>query len=329
MRLTTLAKVAWGVLLLNIGVVLWGAYVRATGSGAGCGQHWPTCNGEVIPRAPVWETMVEFTHRLTSGLAFLAVLGLLIWVLRTCTTPHPARGGAIWAMIFMVIEALVGAGLVLFEMVAYNPSMARVIWVSAHLLNTFLLLGALALTAWWLSGGGTVRFNRQGKVVWLFALGGLGIMVLGVSGAITALGDTLFPAESLAAGIAHDFDAAAHFLVRLRVWHPVLAVGIGLYLVIVGGIFGDMRYGLVTRRLARGLIGLFFAQLVVGVLNLVLLVPVVLQLTHLFLADSLWLILVLLGASALSEPVSEGVALQNSNMAGSQEMKTNQLTIGD
>ncbi len=46
------SRYAWGVLLWNVLVALWGAYVRATGSGAGCGSHWPTCNGEILPRAP-------------------------------------------------------------------------------------------------------------------------------------------------------------------------------------------------------------------------------------------------------------------------------------
>jgi protoheme IX farnesyltransferase len=94
MSQTWLSRYAWGVLVWNVLVALWGAYVRATGSGAGCGAHWPTCNGEIIPRAPQVETLIEFTHRATSGLAFLAVLALLILALRTLPKGHPARFGA-------------------------------------------------------------------------------------------------------------------------------------------------------------------------------------------------------------------------------------------
>ena len=112
MRLTNFAKYAWGVLAYNLVVILWGAYVRATGSGAGCGSHWPLCNGEVIPRAQQVETMIEFTHRLTSGMAMLLVAGLLIWALRAYPKGHQVRTGAWLSAFFIITEALVGAGLV-------------------------------------------------------------------------------------------------------------------------------------------------------------------------------------------------------------------------
>ena len=120
-----LAGYAWGVLLWNVLVALFGAYVRATGSGAGCGAHWPTCNGEVIPRAPQVETLIEFTHRATSGLAFLSVLALFLWALRAFPKGHPARFGAGLALFFMVTESLVGASLVLFGWTADNERQYR------------------------------------------------------------------------------------------------------------------------------------------------------------------------------------------------------------
>ena len=122
MKLTRFAKYAWFVLIFNLGVILWGAYVRATGSGAGCGSHWPLCNGEVIPRTGQIETLVEFTHRLSSGAAFLLVVGMLVWAWRIFPRRHRVRAAAIFSMIFMITEAFVGAGLVLFELVADNAS---------------------------------------------------------------------------------------------------------------------------------------------------------------------------------------------------------------
>ncbi|HEX5691237.1 MAG TPA: COX15/CtaA family protein, partial [Roseiflexaceae bacterium] len=107
-------RYAWGVLGYNLLVIVWGAYVRASGSGAGCGSHWPLCNGTVLPRAPQIETIVELAHRLTSGLALIAVLGLVVWAVRLWPGSHRVRRGAFASLFFIILEALIGAGLVLF-----------------------------------------------------------------------------------------------------------------------------------------------------------------------------------------------------------------------
>ena len=162
---TTLARFAWFVLAYNVAVILWGAYVRATGSGAGCGNHWPLCNGEVVPRAPQMATLIEFSHRFSSGLALIAIAALVIWVFRASGPGHPARLGAILSGILIVTEAAVGAGLVLFELVADNATIARAMFVAVHLLNTFLLLAALTLTAWWVSVDLPFARNRGRQAV--------------------------------------------------------------------------------------------------------------------------------------------------------------------
>lgn len=297
MQLTRFAKYAWGILAYNLGVILWGAYVRATGSGAGCGSHWPLCNGEVVPRAPQAETIIEFVHRLTSGLAFLLVLAMLAWALRVYPKGHLVRLGAGLSMLFITTEALVGAGLVLFEWVAYDASTGRVISIAVHLVNTFLLLAALTLAAWWASGEEPVHLSGHGAILWMFVLGFLGVILLGVTGAITALGDTLFPAGSLAEGVAQDFSSQAHFLVRLRVWHPLVGVIVGLYLLFLSGLVAMFRVTLRVRRIAAALAVLFVVQLLAGLVNLILLAPVWMQILHLLLADLVWIALVLLAAT--------------------------------
>jgi heme A synthase len=295
------AKYAWGVLVYNLAVILWGAFVRATGAGAGCGNHWPLCNGEVIPRAPQAETLIEFAHRLSSGLALLLVVVSLVWAWRAYPKGHPVRLGVILSMIFMITEALVGAALVLFEWVAYDASLERVFSISIHLVNTFLLLASLTLTAWWASGGPRPRLHERGAAFWGLGAGFLGMLVLGVSGAITALGDTLFPAESLAQGIQQDFSPAAHFLTRLRVWHPILAITTGLYLIFLALLLSGFKPHPTTRKLAGMLSGLFVVQLLAGLTNLILLAPVWMQLIHLLLADAVWITLVLLASSTLRQ----------------------------
>ena len=187
MQLTRFAKFAWFVLGLNLLVIVWGAFVRATGSGAGCGSNWPLCNGEVIPQAPAIETVIEFSHRISSGLALISVVVLLVWGFRAYPRKHPVRLGALLSMILMIIEALIGAGLVLLELVAYNVSVARAYWMAGHLINTFLLLATLTLTAWWASGGERLQLRRQGGVLVMLVLSFIAMLILGASGAVTAL----------------------------------------------------------------------------------------------------------------------------------------------
>ena len=178
MRSRSFATYAWGVLAVNLLVIAWGAFVRATGSGAGCGNHWPLCNGEVVPRAPQVETIIEFSHRLTSGAALISVLLMLIWAFRAYPKGDPVRAGAVLSMVLMLIEALIGAGLVLFEYVAANVSIGRVYWIAGHLINTFLLLAAVTLTAWWASGGSRLRVRGQGVTAWALGVALLGMLVL-------------------------------------------------------------------------------------------------------------------------------------------------------
>lgn len=305
LQLNRFARYAWLVLFYNLLVILWGAYVRATGSGAGCGSHWPLCNGQVVPRAPQLETLIEFTHRLTSGVSLIVVVILVVWAFRSFPRRSPVRAAAVWSGVFIVTEALLGAGLVLFGLVADNESMARAVSMSLHLMNTFLLLAALTLTAWWASGGQSVQAQGRTGLIWALRLGLLLAIVLGVSGAVTALGDTLYPAASLAHGIQQDFSLTASFLIRLRALHPVLAVTIGVYLILVARTARHQSSQPTTQRLVRLLIALVIAQLVAGALNVVLLAPVWMQLLHLLLADLVWLSLVLLSASFTAVPVPQ------------------------
>jgi heme A synthase len=296
---------AWIVLGFNLLVILWGAYVRASGSGAGCGSHWPLCNGEVVPRARSVETLIELTHRTTSGVAMLMVFGLLIWVFRFFPRRHPARLGAVLSVVFIITEALIGAGLVLFGFVAANDSIGRAVYLSIHLINTFLLLAALALTAWWASGGAGFGLRKQGALLLILGAGIACALVLGVSGAVTALGDTLFPSDTLARGLSEDFSETAHILVRLRVLHPTIAVGASALLIFAARFAATSRPGRNTRRLAWALVALILTELCAGLVNLFLLAPIPMQIVHLLLADLLWTALVLLTASALAdEPAS-------------------------
>jgi heme A synthase len=289
-------RYAWGVLAWNLFVVLWGAYVRASGSGAGCGSHWPLCNGEVLPRAPRLETIIEFTHRMTSAVSLLATGWLAVWSVRRFPRDHRVRRYALLSVVFLFAEALLGAGLVLFEFVASNASVGRAFYLSLHLVNTQFLVAALALTAWYSRDVAPPSAVRRSPRL-IAALPAA--LLVSVTGAVTALGDTLFPASSLAEGMRQDIAAASSFLLRLRVLHPALAILAAGYFVYVAMSVLRSKPRPLTAQIATAVLVLAAAQLSAGAINLTLLAPVWMQLVHLFLADLLWLSLVLLVVEAL------------------------------
>ena len=280
-------RIAWAALFINLITVLGGTLVRATGSGAGCGASWPTCKGAILPGLGEVSTRIEFSHRLFSGLALLSLVLLVVSVYRNFPKGSAARKAARLSAIAIVIESLLGAWLVLARLVEDDASVMRTISVPIHLVNTLFLLGALTATAWIVTRGQNfVVPTGDRKRIWI-AAGAL--LVLGATGAIAALADTLFPVESLAQGLAADFDSSSHFLTRLRTIHPVVAVFSSAYLLHLAGN---------TLSRARGpalaLIALVFSQLLVGVLNVVLLTPVTVQVLHLLLADCIWVMLIVL-----------------------------------
>jgi cytochrome c oxidase assembly protein subunit 15 len=290
-RILSIATLAY-----TLAVILWGAFVRATGSGAGCGDHWPLCNGNVLPRSPTLETIIEFTHRFTSGILLLLMVLWVISAFRTFSKGHPARFTVVWSAIFLVIEALLGAGLVIFEMVADNPSLARGWWSAAHLANTFILLGWMALTAAFGWRHESQRPVLSGPWVWRFAVALLLLICAGSSGAVAALGNTLFPAETLAGGLRMDFDPASNILVRLRVLHPIVAALAAAWLFYLSITFSSDHRSKV-RWWATLLGALVLSQVLAGMVNLMLLAPVWMQMTHLLLADCVWMATVVLGAA--------------------------------
>ena len=294
-----LARFAIVVLGYTVLVILWGAFVRATGSGAGCGAHWPLCDGQVVPRAPDVEMLIEYSHRLTSGVALLGVVALTWWTFLACPAGHPARRGAAWSMVFMVTEAAVGALLVLFQLVADNASMARALFMAVHLVNTFLLIGAMTLTCHWLTGGADTDLRRRPGVTLLALVLAAGLLLVGTSGAVAAFGDTLFPAQSLEEALRADLSATSHALIRLRVLHPIVAVVVAAALAWLAFRLplaeGDRR----GRRAAVAVVGLTIVQVLAGFVNVLLLAPVWMQLLHLLLADALWIAFIVLAASAL------------------------------
>ncbi len=296
------------VLALNIIVILWGAFLRASLSGDGCGQHWLTCGGEVVPSAPQFKTVVEFTHRLSTGLVFFTVLYLWVWSFRKYEKGNFLRKTAFASFAFVIVEALIGAGLVLTGNTAGNWTPTRPLWTIAHLITTFSLLAALVLTVQLArseKGFDFKKLNFSGlprKVFIFLSVAMAGIFLVGASGSIAALSSMIFPSSSLAEGVAKDFAETSHILLRLRVSHPILSVSLGVYLLFLASwLKARMSENVEINRWANVLSVLVLIQLAAGVLTLLTLAPIVLQLVHLLLADLLWLAFVLLSANVLAE----------------------------
>jgi cytochrome c oxidase assembly protein subunit 15 len=254
----------------------------------------------VIPQAPGIAQLIEFSHRVTSGLALIGTVAMLIWAFRAYPRGHIVRSGAVAALVFMILEALIGAGLVLFELVAHNVSVARAVSLGLHLVNTFLLLAAITLTAWWASGGAPLRLRGRGALPWMFAIGLLGTALVGSSGAMTALGDTLLQLGALPGGVSQPIGAGSHPLVQLRIIHPILGIAVGLYTLLLARLVLGVAPTPEVRRIAYGMAAIFMLQILGGGLNVSLKAPAWMQIIHLLMADAAWISMVLLGAAALA-----------------------------
>lgn len=285
---------AWLFLAYLIGVILFGAYVRISHSGDGCGSNWPTCHGEVVPASPSAETLVEFTHRLTSGLCGLLGLGLLFWAWRL-HGPGPVTRAVALTMLFIVFEGAIGAGLVLGGLVASDDSAARAIVIAMHLANTLALTAFASLAAWRSSQPDLSEFLPRRRRA--FAIGIALVVLTAGTGAVTALGDTLFPRDvsigpGLFAKLGDDLSAGNHFLVRLRIVHPALAViAAGYLLWLLGSEAGRSAW-------ARAAMYLVAAEVCVGFLSIALSAPAWIQIVHLLVAQVMWMALIV-GAASL------------------------------
>jgi cytochrome c oxidase assembly protein subunit 15 len=286
------ARFAWVTLGFFLLVVLWGAVVRATGSGGGCGSNWPLCNGDFVPHHPRLATVIEFTHRSTSGIctALLVVLG--IFTFRVTAPGHRARKAVLWAAFLLVTEALLGAMLVLRHWVEANISTGRDIAQCIHLTNTMLFMAALALTAFYLTPDthpvASLRLSRPAAVIAIVAT-----LFIAATGSLAALADTLFPSPSLAAAFASDMSSASPILVRMRWMHPAMAI-IGTVCVLL-----MLRVTGLRSPLARIVVSLLGAQFVLGIADVLLLAPIWMQVLHLLGADLYWIALTLLAAKLL------------------------------
>ncbi len=274
-------------LIFCLFIIVWGAWVRLSHSGAGCGEHWPLCDGQVIPQAPDYKKFIEFTHRATSGLFGLTVLLQATLSFIFFKKGHPVRMSAFFIVFLTVIESLIGAFLVKNGLVADNQSKLRAVVISFHLVNTFFLLAALSAGDFFSRKVLTKMrlWTKWEKIYWWSCISLL--IIVGACGAVAALGHTLFPSESLMEGIRADFDSGSHWLIRLRVFHPLFAL-VSVLLMLIGTYRWKDR-GAIPVGEGQLFLCLLIGQLFLGCVNWVLLAPHWSALIHLFFADLIWI----------------------------------------
>ncbi len=300
-KLSRFAKYAWFTLAYNVVVILWGVFLRASKSGDGCGQHWLTCHGEVLPSASELKTVIEFSHRVTSFLAFVAVLALVIWAFRRFAKGSSIRKTALASFVFVITEALVGAGLVLTGNTAETNSAARPFWMIGHLINTFILLAFLTLTVWYASAGKRFSFRVETKYLALLGTCIAAILFVGTTGSIAALASMLFPADSIAAGVQQDFAEGSSILLRLRLLHPISSILTAVFLIFTAGwLRRESGDDTSVARWSNVLSILILCQIGFGAATLLMLAPIVMQIGHLLLADAIWVSFVLIAANFLA-----------------------------
>lgn len=282
-------KFAFGLLIYTLLVILWGAWVRISHSGDGCGDTWPLCHGQLIPEAERGKTWVEFGHRLTSGIYGLVVI-YFWWVARKLyPAGHFARKMAWATLIFMITEALLGAKLVLFGLVTTNDTPYRAFVMALHQINSFMLTGSVALVH--ASAELNEALRAPSRLDRRYRLFPWIIVIVGITGAWASLSNSLFPTDNLWEGLMADFNADSHFLIRLRGLHPLLAIVGGGGLALYFWIKGQTSEVLILQRRSLQMSLTLVAGILFGIATLLLHAPVWMKIVHLALAHCIWVVL--------------------------------------
>lgn len=300
-ELSKFSKYSISIVIFNLIVVAYGVLVRATGSGDGCGNHWPLCNGNTNTYSGVVAQIIEASHRASTSLDGLLVIGMVIWAFRAFPKGHQARLFSLLAFAFTIVEGIIGAALVKFQLVTGNASVARAWVMSLHVNSTFMLVGAITLTAY----AGTNRrlaFKGQGAVGWLLGLATGVMCFLGVSGAISALGHTLDPVRDV---LKAAEQAGTFWMVKVQPMHPYLAVAGGLFFLLVVTMVAHLRPSPRVRRAAAVFMGAYALELLIGAINIQLKAPDAVQMMHLGIADGVFATLIWFIAEAIRSGIRQ------------------------
>jgi len=297
-------RLSFFLIVYALFIILWGAFVRFSGSGDGCGEHWPLCYGVLVPDNLSLKMFIEYAHRLKSTLFGVIVIALVWLAFREFPKRHPARYMAVASLFFTVTEGLIGARLVLAGLVGDNASGERAVTISLHLINTFILLACL-IACWYFSRSRSweireISRNSKLKLWSSFAV----FLLIAISGSLASLSNTLYPSPDLLSGLRDDFAADSPLLLRLRLLHPLFSIS-GFFLLFI--FIVNLKKEFEVRLKLVDLFPYFIiANFALGLGLIAFLSPLYGKLLHLLLADLIWLGLCLTGLSLLyreSKPI--------------------------
>lgn len=294
------SKYAWGVLLYNLAAVAWGVYVRAAKYGDGCGSHWPLCDGDSTPLMGPVARIVESSHRIMTSLDGVLVFILLLWSFQAFGKGHLVRKAAVASMAMTIVEGLLGAALVKYRLVVNNDSALRAGFMAGHVVSTFLLMGCIVVTVLAATNVRSTKWRGQASILAIGGIGGAGLVLLAIGGAISALGHQLRPVTDV---LQAAMNPNTFWMVRLQPLHPLIAVTVGLYITLAAALISHLRPDPNVRKAARWMVGLYFVQLAIGAWNIWLKAPIGMQMTHLIMADANWISLIATVYYALGEGI--------------------------
>jgi len=270
-RYTLLARTAAAATYL---LIVLGAVVRITGSGMGCGDHWPLCHGHLFPPLNDIGTVIEWSHRLVAALVSVLVVGLAAYARWGSGIPGLAPGvsrvprAPVVALGLLVLQIALGAITVKLELPPWT--------VILHLGTAMVLLATLLVAA-------RDSVGAQHAAPLHLPLLGLAFVTV-LFGALTAnLGAaaacTGFP---LCNG---EIWPSAGGLASIHWVHRLLAYALFAY--VVWWAFRSRRRG------AWGVVAVVFLQVVVGAATVLLGLPPGLQAAHVAVGAAVWAGLVL------------------------------------
>ena len=265
----------------SILVVVWGAWVRISNSGDGCGESWPLCNNLILPDTSNVHTLIEFIHRVSTGTYGVLILVLVLWAFKIFKPKHPVRKITVFVLSLTILEALIGAMLVMFGLVGENTGFSRLTVMSLHQVVSVLLTGSIMRTYY------TTKLCTRPSP-WVLVIKVLFLLIV-ATGGITALSNTHFPSNSIIEGFLSDIDRSSHILLRIRVIHPIMAISFFVaILFMLKKLYKNFEYRIYAKHLTLALsIGVL-----VGILTLITLSPTYMKLVHLVVAHAIWALVV-------------------------------------
>ena len=299
-RALLLRRLAWTGAVLALGLIVLGGVVRITGSGLGCGEHWPRCNGEWFPPLDL-PTMIEIGHRWAAALVSVFVLAVAVVAWRRHRQEPALRNPALLALVLLVVQVLLGAVTVKLSLPPWV--------IITHLANAMLLLATLIVVG--LRAGAPegpapprleARHHAHRLVVATAALGFVvilfGAQVANFHAGLFCLGFPLCDGAILPPASARG---------TLHWSHRVLAyLFLGLAVMMVARV--SRRHDSASRELRRAagmVLAATVAQIAVGGAMVLHLLPPALRALHLLVGTLVWAALVVLVFHSRRTPAAE------------------------